>query len=834
MLGLRDSEAFLPELVESIDGLLLDPGSLEVVAVDAGSSDGTLSILRRWSDRSPWAIRILDHPEAGGRSARSHGLEAAVGEWVLFLEREFLLDRGALGAANALLARHPEVALAALPEQRAAPRRPGSGGSQQDLDRAAGRVIDLREEPSALAQRAVLVFRREALSAAGATFDPLVGEEFEVRELAARLLLGQPAPLLGVVRGVGYRRRPWRSDAIVSASLRRQDRFADILAHGYLELLHVGRRSNGNVPAWIQHLLIDELTTWVGSGGTPGRPTRAEAGDLPELRARIGEVASQLDEELIRSHPYRVADPAWVDALAHGFSSAKWHAHSAQRTKTDRPARLMRITYRFVGEPPAEAMSAAGRVVEPVHAKTMVHRYLGMTLVQERILWVPISPSFELKLDGRAMPVVAGGPENASAQADRTPVRPKASRLRRYRRRLERKAIRFLARSWPYAGRFRDAWVLMDRVNDADDNGQRLFEHLRENRPDINAWFVVRGGSDAWRRMRAAGVRRLVAHGSLRWQLLMLNAAWLISSHARKSIVDPRAARGILKGSRWRYAFLQHGVMKDDISAWLNSADIDLFVVSTPAELQSAVADGTSYVYSTREMRMTGLPRFDRLLAKDRATPVEDRRLVLVAPTWRMWLTLPLDRETYRRHVVDAFWNSQYLREWTALLASEEVAAAVARRGWRLGFMPHPDMQPMLPHLDLPDHVEPISFAGTDVQGIYAQCALLVTDYSSVAFDLAYIERPVVYYHFDGERVFSGAHIGKAGYFDYRRDGFGPVAESRSDAIAAIVAAIENGPSPTPEYLERIQRTFTMRDGGASARVVEALENFDRPPRRAP
>ena len=115
MLGLRDSEAFLPELVESIDGLLLDPGSLEVVAVDAGSSDGTLSILRRWSDRSPWAIRILDHPEAGGRSARSHGLEAAVGEWVLFLERDFLLDRGALGAANALLERHPEVALAALP-----------------------------------------------------------------------------------------------------------------------------------------------------------------------------------------------------------------------------------------------------------------------------------------------------------------------------------------------------------------------------------------------------------------------------------------------------------------------------------------------------------------------------------------------------------------------------------------------------------------------------------------------------------------------------------------------------------------------------------------------
>ena len=52
---------------------------------------------------------------------------------------------------------------------------------------------------------------------------------------------------------------------------------------------------------------------------------------------------------------------------------------------------------------------------------------------------------------------------------------------------------------------------LMDRVNNADDNGERLFEHLRAERPDINAWFVLARGTPDWDRLQAAGERRLVA-----------------------------------------------------------------------------------------------------------------------------------------------------------------------------------------------------------------------------------------------------------------------------------------------------------------------------------
>ncbi len=108
-------------------------------------------------------------------------------------------------------------------------------------------------------------------------------------------------------------------------------------------------------------------------------------------------------------------------------------------------------------------------------------------------------------------------------------------------------------------------------------------------------------------------------------------------------------------------------------------------------------------------------------------------------------------------------------------------------------------------------------------------CALLVTDYSSVAFNVAYLDGPVVYYQFDRARDARRSTSRTAGYFDYERDGFGPVVIERADAESAIVAAIDRGPHPSPEYQARIDRTFPNRDGDSCARVVAAIEEMSRP-----
>jgi CDP-glycerol glycerophosphotransferase (TagB/SpsB family) len=106
---------------------------------------------------------------------------------------------------------------------------------------------------------------------------------------------------------------------------------------------------------------------------------------------------------------------------------------------------------------------------------------------------------------------------------------------------------------------------------------------------------------------------------------------------------------------------------------------------------------------------------------------------------------------------------------------------------------------------------------------LFARALVVVTDYSSAAFDAAYIERPVVYFQFDRDRVFRGEHHGRRGYFDYERDGFGPVTESCEQAQDAIITAVEKGPQPVPEYLARVERTFPVRNGRATRRVYRAI-----------
>jgi CDP-glycerol glycerophosphotransferase (TagB/SpsB family) len=264
-------------------------------------------------------------------------------------------------------------------------------------------------------------------------------------------------------------------------------------------------------------------------------------------------------------------------------------------------------------------------------------------------------------------------------------------------------------------------------------------------------------------------------------------------------------------------------VIKDDLSNWLNPKPIDVFVVSTPQELASIAGDGNRYRYSEREVRLTGLPRFDKIRAVGKQFPPDKRDLILITPTWRHWLLPPLVKGSQRRTLAGDFLDSEFAREWLALLRSTQLQHVAREQGLTLGFLPHPNLHDVLHELALPAWVQPLSYQDNSVQELFARAAVLVTDYSSIAFNAAYIERPVVYFQFDADRVLGGGHVGQRGYFSYERDGFGPVTATVAEAEAAIVQTVRAGRSPGSVYQERIDATFPDRDGRCCRRVTEAI-----------
>lgn len=78
---------------------------LELLVFDAGSTDGTLDVLRRHADR----LRLVVEPDTGQSNAINKGLRAATGDVAGWLNSDDLLYPGALARVADAFRAHPEA-----------------------------------------------------------------------------------------------------------------------------------------------------------------------------------------------------------------------------------------------------------------------------------------------------------------------------------------------------------------------------------------------------------------------------------------------------------------------------------------------------------------------------------------------------------------------------------------------------------------------------------------------------------------------------------------------------------------------------------------------------
>lgn len=833
--AVHDVARYLPDFISSIEGQDLDLRQVEVVAVDDGSDDESLEVLRAWEARRPELVTVLAQANAGQGSARNLALDHVRGEWVTFPDPDDVLAPDYLTRVAAILDAHPDLAMVATNRvilvdetQELVERHP-----LRAMFAHRDQVRDLDRHPDYFHGSApAAFFRRAVVEDLGLRFDERIRPNFEDGHFCQRYLLHLPERRVAFLRSARYhyRKRLDQTSTLQTGSTW-PERFTAVPRHGYLELLReAAALGDGQVPEWLQNMIIYELSYYISPEDAGWSSATACHGAVAEeFVGLLREIRALLDEDVIRGFGVRNLRPEWRQLLLQGLVDEPWHTPYVVLHRYDERRQQVLVSYRFTGSEPDAHVTVRGVPAEVVATKRRDFVYFDQPLLRERMWWVSAKGELRATIDGHHVEIRNGWSEHR-----RRAVRPRD--LRRLAARPAPRSLRpelpsadelllRLARSRVVRRRYARAWVLMDRLGDAGDNAERLFHHLRAEHPDVNAWFVVDGDSPDHARLRREAPGRVVAFGSTAWKLLMLNCRHLISSHIDEPIVRPEALRSLVPRPTWTFTFLQHGVIKDDIAGWLNGKRIDLFVTSTPAEHASIVGDGTRYAFTSKEVHRTGLPRFDRLRALAAGVPEAERRTILVAPTWRNWLSAPLQVGRYRREVAHTFPGSEYARSWLGLLRSERLRALCEEQGLRIGFLPHPNLQPILDDLELPSHVDALRYADHDVQHLFAAARVMVTDYSSVVFNAAYVDRPVVYFQFDAERVRLGGHLGREGYFDYERDGFGPVAFDLSSAEEAVVAAARTGVVP-PAYAERAAAAFPDRDGRCCERVVERIRQL--------
>lgn len=826
---------FLPAYIASVDAQDIDPARLEVVMVDDGSTDDTPRLLAEWAARRPELVRVVRQENAGQGAARNAGIDVATGEWVTFPDPDDVLAPDYFSRIAAFLAKHPNSDMVAANRWLMDDRT----GESEDKHPLAWQFRGDVQRNLAVHDRffhggAPSAFvRAERLAEHGLRFDVRIRPNFEDGHFCARYLLARAEPLVGFVGSAVYHYRK-RQDGTSSLqnALSHPGRYTDVLRLGYLDVLERGEEAYGQTPLWLQNFLLYELSYYLGREDAQVG-TLAPHAVREEFHALVARIVAKFSPEVVRAYVSTWMSPLTRTVLLHGWAPEQWVSEQAVITDHDPEQGLVRLTYRYTGEAPREELLLGTRPVVPTAAKTRDVMIQGRAVMHERIIWAP-SRRLRLRVDGRHLPILVEPParESIVVRPAVLPRRPDVSQLLEPEPgpelTREEHAVLRAATGRRRRDLYRDAWVLMDRIHNADDSAEHLFAHLREHQPDVNAWFVIESGTPDWKRLRDLYGKRVVAHGGKEWKALMLNAAYLISSHADAAVVNPPALRPFAPHRR-RFVFLQHGVIKDDLSGWLNQRDIDLFVTSTQPEYESIVADHTPYKATAKETVLTGLPRFDLLHRAGARFPAEKRDLLLISPTWRDHLVPPLEAGTQRRTTYDWILDTHYMQSWLGLLGSPELAAAAQRHGLRIAILPHPNMEAALDVADLPAHVERLSFDDTgDVRELFARAAALVTDYSSTAFNSAYISRPVVYFHFDADELGEARHVGLPGYFDYERDGFGPVTHTVEEAVREIVATVDSGRQPRSPWAERMDATFGFRDDKCCTRVVAEIKRMEK------
>lgn len=363
-------------------------------------------------------------------------------------------------------------------------------------------------------------------------------------------------------------------------------------------------------------------------------------------------------------------------------------------------------------------------------------------------------------------------------------------------------------------------WIFSDRQSIAADNAEALFKYTnKQANPNIRTYFVIDKKSKDIAKLKKYG--KVIFYRTLKYRILFLRADCIVSSHAEQYTINCFGNNIIYFKDllKFKYVFLQHGIIKNDLSEWLEkyNKNISLFVTTNKEEKKS-ITTKYPYYYDESVVKLTGLPRYDKLYEND----LQTENKILLLPTWRAYLAGDrMNPNSQKRLYNPDFKKSYFFETYNKLINDKRIIDILKKYDYKMQFCLHPSLAIQAKDFDGNDYVE-VCRTNINYQYEFKTSKVLITDYSSVACDFAYLKKPVVYVECDKEEFYNN-HIYKEGFFDEERDGFGPVCYDYETAVNNIIKLIENNCRLEEKYKKNIDKFFEYRDNNNCKRVYEEI-----------
>lgn len=363
----------------------------------------------------------------------------------------------------------------------------------------------------------------------------------------------------------------------------------------------------------------------------------------------------------------------------------------------------------------------------------------------------------------------------------------------------------------------RRIWITFDRLYKGGDNGEYAFREINAIRGKVEIYYILREDAPEYTQMKKT-CQNVVAYGSMESKLLSLFAEVILTPHF--GVMD---YCGFTKDEApyfWdlfnaEVVCIQHGLTVQNIAQWQNRLldNIKLYLCASRYEIENLKQD--IYGYRENQLRLVGMARYDGLKS-------HNQKQVLISPTWRRNLVkkrLGHNKNEYNEQFV----KSAYYKCYNALIHDERLLENARKNKYRIIFLLHPVMGAQQRDFKGNDVVQVLA-ASDDVnyEKMLTESDIMVTDYSGIQFDFAYMRKPILYYH----PSVLPSHYTESAFYKYKEQGFGPIVTEQDELVTRLCHLMDTNGKNEQQYIDRANDFFAFDDYSNCSRIYKTVDEY--------
>lgn len=364
----------------------------------------------------------------------------------------------------------------------------------------------------------------------------------------------------------------------------------------------------------------------------------------------------------------------------------------------------------------------------------------------------------------------------------------------------------------------RRVWLFGEKAGFGfEDNCWHFFKYCIDNHLDIEPYYVLNDGVAA--NFSPNYKKNIIRKGSHEWKNLLNQCEFVfLNNTARDVFVN---VNEIYEYPNALLVLLTHGVAIYNAGSLISQHQY--FSLVTAASNLDVNPRMRRWNYPRSKFAITGMARWDSLNA---LRNTKKNNQILVSLTWRRKLATKLG-SSLSDSELNRFKSSMYFRKLCSFLENERLANLLEQSDSYIVVSAHFRMFELLSnalHMANPR----IKIVRTDelksIQSLIAESSLLITDYSSIMWDMSFLERPTILYQFDKYQFLKERDL--LNFSIPLDDDLFDVCYSEYELLNALDNVIKSGFVLSNSKLQLLNNYLPVRDASNCLRIQSSLDNL--------